>query len=48
MSSGVTGDDSMDELSGVVPGLSMKLLEIWEKSESSADRKDELDDDAET
>jgi len=44
--SGVIGDDSIEELSGVVAGLSRKLLEMWEKSESSPDRRDEFDDEA--
>jgi len=41
------GDDSIDEVSGEVHGELMKLREICEKSESSPDRNDELDEDDE-
>lgn len=36
------------EVSGVVIGLSKKVFEILAKSESSLERSDEFDEDAET
>ena len=38
------GDDSIEELSAEVAGVLRKLLEIDEKSESSAERKEALDE----
>lgn len=42
--SGETGDDSTDEVSGVVAGVLRKLLLMDEKSESSAERKEAFDE----
>lgn len=42
------GDDSTDEVSGEVVGVLRKLLEMDEKSESSAERKEAFDDALET
>jgi hypothetical protein len=38
------GDDSVEEVSGEVAGVLRKLLEMDEKSESSAERKEALDE----
>jgi hypothetical protein len=42
--SGVMGEDSMEDVSGEVAGVLRKLREMWEKSDSSAERREALDD----
>jgi len=42
--SGVMGEDSMEELSAEVVGVLRKLLEVEEKSEPSAERREALDE----
>lgn len=44
----MTGDDSVDEISGEVAGVPRKPLEMEENSEPSADRKEALDEALET
>lgn len=40
----MTGEDSTEEVSGDVDGVLRKLFEMEEKSESSAERNDELEE----
>lgn len=42
--SGASGNDSIDEVSGDVAGLSMKLREMWEKSDSAPELMLEFED----
>jgi hypothetical protein len=46
--SGEIGDDSIEEVSGEVAGVLRKLLEVEEKSEPSAERRETLDEPLET